>query len=388
MVVLVLNVGGSSLKYQLIDPQDTQWIIKGRIDRLGEPAARWTHVCRQHTVFPELPDDLDEITAFIVDSAESAGYSSYIVAHKIAFGGPELMAPTVLTESVISEIEKYSQLFPVHIPPAIRLVRAIKRLRPELCQIGVFEPGFHSGLPEYATVYGLPYDLCKRHGIRRYGFHGVSHSYVAERVRDYVPTPDPRIISCHLGSGTSVCGIRAGRSVAISSGLTPQSGTLMSTRHGDVDPAAILYLMQKESLSIEQMWTLLTRASGLLGISGISGDMRELEREAARGNYRAQLAIDAFCHSVVRFVGEYYVTLQGADVLAFTGGIGENSPMIRRRIAESLAFVRLRLDHEANESLTGEGVISRPDSSVAVVVIQADEEKAIALRALAVTRGG
>ena len=382
MIVLVFNVGGSSLKYQLIDTTDKQWICKGSIEKLGETDAQWNHLNDERIVYPKVPEKFEEIVPTIVKLANLTGYTIELIAHKIAFGGPKHLAPTILTPLVINEIEEYVSAFPVHLPPALQIIRIIASDFPNFIQVGVFEPGFHRSIPEYARVYGLPYELCAKYGIQRYGFHGVSHSYVTQWVKEKTGRYPQRMISCHLGSGTSVCGIRNGESIGISSGFTPQSGTLMSTRHGELDPHAILYLMKKEVLSIDEITELLTKQSGLLGISGISGDLRSLQAAATQGNYRAQLAIDAFCHSVIRYIGEYYVMLQGLDVLTFTGGIGENSSLIRQKISAALFFTGLKLDEAANQG-ENEELISTPDSSIKVYVIKAEEELAVVSQAVA-----
>jgi acetate kinase len=384
--ILVLNCGGSSLKYQLL-AMDTETVLaRGGVDRLGTTQAVFTHSAggREETGREQNRDVAGAIRAVIErlrrDGVVTSGSGIAAVAHKLAHGG-ELFSGTVLiTDEVLAALRSLSDLAPVHNPPNIRGVEVCRELLPGIPQVGSFETAFHHTVQAYAYTYGVPYAWYKDYGVRKYGFHGASHSYVAQRAPELaaLPAATTCVVSCHLGSGTSVAAIAGGHSVDISSGLTPQSGTIMSTRPGDFDPWVFPYVMERTGMTAAEVNRALVSTGGLLGISGVSGDMRDLENAAAAGHERAQLAIDVFCYQVKKYIGAFAAVLNGIDCLAFTGGIGENSALVREKTAGGLDYLGVVLDEQANRQLAGEGVISAPQSQVRVVVVKANEELVVA----------
>jgi acetate kinase len=289
----------------------------------------------------------------------------------------------VIREPVKEAMRSVAELVPLHNPPSLRAVEICERLLPEVPQVGVFETGFHVTVPPEAYLYGVPYEWCERHGVRKFGFHSCSHRYVTERAAQLLAKrlEDVSLISCHLGSGTSVCAVRNGESVDISSGLTPQSGTIMSTRPGDFDPGLVTYVMGREGLSLEQLMEALVRRGGLLGISGVSGDVRDLERAAEEGNERARLALKVFAYQVRRYIGQFLVLLPELDAVVFAGGIGEKSAGLREAICAGLERFGIVLDPGLNRDLRGEGRISSSDAAVQIWVVQTDEEVVVSREA-------
>jgi acetate kinase len=298
----------------------------------------------------------------------------------------DVKGSTLLTEDVLAKMEEYTPVVPAHNPPYVRAVRIFQELLPNAPLVGVFEPHFHVTMPEYATIYGIPYAWTTQFGIKRYGFHGASHHYVSERVpqRLGAPSESLKIISCHLGGSSSICAINGGKSVDTSMGFSAQSGLFMARRSGDFDLFAIPFL-QSKGLTLEEIFDGLSRNGGLFGVSGVSEDMRDLEAAAAQGNARAQLAIDAFVYGVKKFIGSYVAVLNGLDVLAFTGGMGERGANVRARICRDLDHLGIRIDDDLNAACFGkEGIISPNDARVKVVVILANEEIIVARETVAV----
>lgn len=391
--ILVLNCGGATLKFKLFEMPAERVCAQGLIDRLGTEEATFTYTVppREPQVFPAPgADHLAGIRLFLETLVHPAhGVLEALeqidaVAHKLAHGGEKITGAVRITDQVIAAMEEMVPLVPLHNPPNLTGIAVIRELLPHTPQCGTFETSFHHTVPPWAWIYGLPYEWYQKHHVRSYGFHSASHRYIARRAAELVgrPTEALRIISCHLGSGTSVCAIRGGQSLDISSGLTPQSGTLMSTRPGDFDPFVLLYMMDRLGLDTQEMNRILTRESGLLGISGLSGDLRDLEAAADQGNERAQLAIEAFVYHVRRYIGSYHLELGGVDLLSFTGGIGENSPRIRAAICRDLEFLGLVLDPQRNERCGPEGIISADGQPAQIVVVHADEELIVARDAL------
>jgi len=388
MNILVLNCGGATLKYKLLKMPEEQVLAQGLLDRLGSSEAVFTHRgpggalwsrpvdAPDHRpglrlIFETLTDPLQGVLASL-DEIDA-------VAHKLAHGGEKITGAVRITAEVIAAMEEMVPLVPLHNPPNLRGIEIVRELLPDTPQVGTFETSFHHTVPRYAWLYPLPYEWYERYHVRSYGFHSASHRYVTQRAAELVgQRPEElKIISCHLGSGTSVCAIQHGRSLDISSGLTPQSGTTMSTRPGDFDPFVILYLLQ-QGLPVDELSRLLTKESGLKGISGISGDLRDLEAAAAAGHERAKLALQTFNYTVRRFIGAYLVELGGLDVLAFTGGIGENSPRVRAEICAGLEFLGLTVDEERNECRGEERLISPDEAPVKIAVVCTDEELIVA----------
>lgn len=391
MKILVLNCGGSSMKYQIIDMDGERVCVKGKIDRLGTDRARLVHETagkpriESDTNIRDYAEGISFVTAKLKEDRVIRGTADVsAVAHKLAHGGKRFRDAVLITDEVLDAIRECSVLAPVHNPPGIRGIEVCRELLPGIPQVGVFETAFHATIPDYAYMYGVPYEWYEKYGVRKYGFHGASHSFVVDRAAAIVgrPKEDLKIVSCHLGSGTSVACVMHGKSLDISSGFTPQSGTIMSTRPGDFDPWVLPYLMERTGLSVEELSRKLVREGGLLGISGVSGDMRDIEEAAARGNDRARLALDVFCYHVKRYIGSFVASMNGIDVLIFTGGIGENDPAIRARIADRLDYLGIVVDGTRNQALSGlEGMISPEGTRVKVLVIPTDEERVVARQA-------
>lgn len=397
VTILVLNSGGSSLKYRLYAMPDEAVVCSGHIDRLGTERAVLTH---------RVPGRADQVLAqpvldhlagirLVLDllcHPEHGVLTSLdelaAVAHKLPHGGEDATGAVRIDSRTIAALERYAAVVPVHNPPVLRAVAALAELLPDTPQCGTFETHFHVTLSPAAWRYALPDDWYHEHGIRRYGFHSCSHRFVTGRVAEMLgrPAGELRTIICHLGSGTSVCGVRRGQSVEISSAFTPQSGTPMSTRSGDFDPFVLTYLMAEAGLSAAELNDRLTRESGLAGLSGVGGDLRDIEAAAASGNTRAQTAIEVFVWSVRRWIGSCLMATGGLDALAFTGGIGENDALLRDLVCRDLDWLGLKLDRGLN--LAGpEGLISSPDSAVSVLTVNTDEEIVVARDAYATLTG-
>lgn len=375
------------MKYQLLDMTDETLLAKGLVDRMGTPeSVVKSEVGAVKTTNAVFIKDFQDGIRYVLDGYIRDGVISDIseisaFAHKLAFGGPKYTGTHFLNEDVLTEMEKYRTLLPVHNPPMVSGVRLCQKVAPNIPQIGVFETGFHETVPEHARVYGVPYKWYAEYGIRKFGFHGTSHRYVSQKAAELLGRTDLKIVSCHLGSGTSVAAIKNGESVDISSGLTPQSGTIMSTRPGDFDPWAILYVMEQEGSSVDEINKVLVKEAGLKGISEISGDMRDLKEAAASGSEKASLALSAFCYQVKKYIGAFVAVMDGLDVLIFTGGIGERDPETRSQIAGSLSFFGIELDEEKNGTMSGDGIISKDSSKVCVMLLETNEELIVAREA-------
>ncbi len=386
MKILILNCGGSSMKYQLVNVDNEKLLAKGLVDRMGTPDSVLIHESKTKTTQPLEILDFEQGIKCVISKLIDEGTIDSIreidaFAHKLAFGGPKYTGAYILTQDILAEMEEYSTLLPVHNPPMVSGVRLCQKAAPDVPQIGVFETMFHETIPEYAKAYGLPFKWKEEYGIRKYGFHGTSHTFVTERASSILKRSDLKIVSCHLGSGTSVAAVENGRSVDISSGLTPQSGTIMSTRPGDFDPWAILYMMEKENMTIDQINTVLIKEGGLKGISNVSGDMRDLKEAAKEGNKRAEVALQTFWYQIRKYIGSFTAVMDGLDALIFTGGIGEKDPITRLEVAGKLKYFGIELDEDRNNSMSGEGIISKDSSKVSVLVIPTNEELIVARHA-------
>jgi len=386
--VLALNCGGATFKYKVLDMPAEEPVCSGVVDRLGTPQAVLRH--RGHS--GELAErgcpeaDYEGALALALRSAAADSDDRWppeAIAHKLAHGGVRFRDSCLINEAVKEAMRRVTDLVPLHNPPSLRAVEICETLLPNVPQVGVFETGFHTTLPPEAYLYGVPYEWYEEYGVRKFGFHSCSHRYVTERLARLLGLPlgETSLISCHLGSGTSVCAVRNGQSVDISSGLTPQSGTIMSTRPGDFDPALVPYVMARGGLSLDEVMEALVRRGGLLGISGTSGDVRDLEAQAARGDKRARLALRVFVYQVRKYIGQFLILLPRLRALVFTGGIGENSASLRGEICAGLERFDIVLDAARNRALQGEGVISTDDSPVPVWVIPTDEEVVVAREA-------
>lgn len=394
MKVLVLNSGSSSLKYQLIDSESEEVIARGIAERIGVKGGggKIKHESAaggKVELDVEMPDHdcaMDHVFKLLTDPSQGAiGNVSEIAAvgHRVVHGGERFVEPVVVTDEILEEIDKMSVLAPLHNPANIKGIRACMRLMPGVPQVAVFDTAFHATMPDYAYIYALPYNYYTDFGVRRYGFHGTSHKYVSGQALKFLeerglPRESVKLVTCHLGNGCSMTAIVGGRVVDTSMGMTPAEGLVMGTRSGDIDPAVLLYLAREQNATPDEIDDLINKRSGLLGISGISSDMRDIERAAAQGNKRAELALSIFCYRARKYIGAYAAAMGGLDAIVFTGGIGENSAVVRRRICEGLEFLGVRLDDEKNSSARGFAQISVPESRVWVLVVPTNEERMIA----------
>ena len=388
MIVLVVNCGSSSLKYQLVNMDNEEVMAKGLVEKITLPDAQLTHKWngRKKEIVQPIPDHkvavklvLDLLTdpeAGVIKSMKEID----AVGHRVVHGGEEFASSTLITDEVMKALERCSAFAPLHNPPNIIGIKACRAIMPEVPQVGVFDTSFHQTMPPEAYMYGIPYELYKEDGIRRYGFHGTSHRYVADRIAEVmgVKKEDLRIISCHLGNGSSLAAIKGGRSIDTTMGFTPLAGMLMGTRCGDIDPAIVCTVMDKHNLSAQEMDTLMNKKSGVLGISGVSSDFRDLGEAAAAGNERARLALDMFHYQVRKLIGALAAAMGGVDVITFTAGVGENGIEDRAAICEGLEYLGAELDAERNNVRGKDALISTDDSACKVYVIPTNEEIMIA----------
>lgn len=389
MNILVINCGSSSLKYQLLDMDTNNPLAKGLVERIGLPGAILTHKPlrgEKEVITSEISDHsvaiklvlaalTNEEYGVVTSLAEIAA-----VGHRVVHGGEKFSESVVVTEEVMDTLEECVELAPLHNPPNIAGIRACQNLMPGVPQIAVFDTAFHQTMPPYAYLYGLPYEMYEKYKIRKYGFHGTSHKYVSQRAAVLLkkPVENLRLISCHLGNGSSITAIKGGKSLETSMGFTPLEGLMMGTRSGDLDPAIVSYIQAKENLSSEQVNDFLNKKCGVLGVSGVSSDFRDIEDAAAEGNYRAQLALDIFAHDVKKYIGAYAAVLDGVDAVIFTAGLGENSPEMRESVCKNLDYMGIELDLAKNKIRGEEVDVSKPGTSCRVLVIPTNEEMMIA----------
>ena len=390
MKILVLNCGSSSIKYALYNMDDKSVMTSGGAERVGLDSAfvkvklpngekkTVMHDIPEHTegvkfIFSLLTDpeigvikDLNEIDA---------------VGHRMVHGGEKFNKSVVLTDEVLKTFEECIDLAPLHNPANLKGVKAVSELMPGLPQVGVFDTAFHQTMPAHSYLYAIPYELYEKYGVRRYGFHGTSHRYVSKRVCDFlgVNPADKKVITCHIGNGGSIAAVDGGKCVDTSMGLTPLEGLMMGTRSGDIDGGAITFLEKKLGLDADGMSNLLNKKSGVLGITGISSDMREIESANDEGNERAKLALDMYSYRIKKYVGAYAAAMGGCDIIVFTAGVGENQASMREDVCKNMEYMGVKLDVEKNKTIRGEeAIISTPDSKVTVCVIPTDEELMIA----------
>ena len=392
MKILVLNCGSSSVKYQFIDIDKTYVLAKGMVSRIGTSEAILVHKPHDRPEVTISGEILDHIMAVehVIAMLLSPNHGvirdkSEIVAvgHRVVHGGEKFPNSVLINQEVMQVLRSCIELAPLHNPHNIRGINACKQILPKIPQVAVFDTAFHQKMPPYAYIYGIPYVLYKRYRIRRYGFHGTSHFYVSRRAAKMMnrPIKELNMITCHLGNGASMAAVKGGISIDTSMGFTPLEGLLMGTRSGDLDPAIILHIMAREELSLHEANTLLNKHSGLQGISGISGDMRDIISEAQKGSSAAQLALDVYCYRIRKYIGAYAAVLGGLDALVFTAGIGENSPVVRKKSCERLEFLGIKIDEEKNKLASGKQAreIQTSDSNVKVFSIPTNEELVIAL---------
>ncbi len=391
MKILVINCGSSSIKYQFYALESKRILAKGIVEKIGMKGSFLKHEKEsgQKVLFEgEILDHKIGIEYILgVLSSSKHGCIASLneisaVGHRVVHGGEEFSESVLITDEIITTLEKFIELAPLHNPPNIKGIYALKALVPDVPQVAVFDTAFHHTIPQHAFMYAIPYALYKKYGIRRYGFHGTSHKYVANRACEILGLdPDStRVITCHLGNGASACAIKNGKSIDTSMGFTPVEGLIMGTRSGDIDMGAVAYIMDKEKIGTKSASTLFNKHSGLLGITGISSDSREIRAAADKGDERCLLAIKMFDYRIKKYIGSYAVAMGGVDVLVFTGGIGENSDVTRSGVCEGLEFMGIEIDPQTNEGLRGEErVISKEGSRVKVIVVPTNEELMIAI---------
>ena len=398
MKILVLNCGSSSIKYKLFDMSDKSVAAQGGIEKIGLKGSfiKFTLPSGEKKIIER---EITEHTAgveFIFEVLTNPEYGCIkslneinAVGHRLVHGGERFSKSVLITKEVIDMIVACSDLAPLHNPANLKGVNAITKILPDVPQIGVFDTAFHQTMPDYAYLYAVPYELYEKYGVRRYGFHGTSHRYVSARVCEFlgIKPEDSKVITCHIGNGGSITAVKHGKSVDTSMGLTPVEGLMMGTRCGDIDAGAVTYIMDKEHLDTKGVSDLLNKRSGVLGVSGVSSDMRELCAASEDGNKRAQLAESMYYYRITKYIGAYAAAMNGVDVIVFTGGVGENQASCRKAVCDNLTFLGVELDDEANKVRGEEKVISTPASKVKVVVIPTDEELMIATDTMHILEG-
>lgn len=395
MKILVINCGSSSLKYQLFDTADAKVFARGLIEKIGEEGTRLSHRSHRGEVTQLLPPGghREAFTAMLreLSSAQAGVIGSpddiSAVGHRVVHGGDRFPGSVVITDRVIKDIEKVSELAPLHNPVNLVGIEAARHFFPRAVQVAVFDTAFHQTIPAYAYLYGLPYEYYEKKKIRRYGFHGMSHAYVSLQAAAFLKRPynELEIITCHLGNGASICAVDHGRSIDTTMGLTPTEGLLMGTRSGTIDPAVVVHLMRAERLDPDEVDRVLNKESGLKGLSGISNDMREIERAAQEGDHRALIAFKTFCYQIRKYIGAYVAAMGGLDALVFTGGIGQGSHGVRSISCQGLGYMGIHIDEEKNHAARGfEEIcdISTDKAPVRVLVVPTDEERMIARETL------
>ena len=389
MNILVINCGSSSLKFQLIDMATEAVQAKGLCERIGIDGSRIVYTPaggEKMTIESPMPTHTEAIK-LVLDCLTNAEYGVIkslkeinAVGHRVVHGGEKFASSTIITDEVIKVIEECNELAPLHNPANLIGINVCRELMPGVPMVGVFDTAFHQTMPKKAYLYGLPIKAYTDYKIRRYGFHGTSHSFVSKRVAEFLgkPVEDLKTIVCHLGNGASICAVDGGKSVDTSMGFTPLAGLVMGTRSGDIDPAILEYYANKEGLTLSEVTTVLNKKSGMEGLTGGKSDFRDLEEGYEAGDQACIDAIEVFCYNVARFVGAYAASLNGVDVIAFTAGIGENSGFVRGKICEYLGYLGITIDAEQNSKRGEDIIISTPDSKVTVCVIPTNEELMIA----------
>ncbi|MCU6685569.1 acetate kinase [Dorea acetigenes] len=394
MNVLVINCGSSSLKFQLINSDSEQVLAKGLCERIGIDGSLTYQPAGEEKVKTdkEMPthteaiqfviDALTDAQTGVVKSLEEIG----AVGHRVVHGGEKFASSVVITDEVYQAIEECNDLAPLHNPANLIGIAACQKLMPGTPMVAVFDTAFHQTMPQKAYMYGLPYEYYEKYKVRRYGFHGTSHSFVSKRAAELVGKPYDQVktIVCHLGNGASVCAVENGKSVDTSMGLTPLEGLVMGTRSGDIDPAILEFIAKKENLDIAGLMNMLNKKSGVFGLSNnLSSDFRDLSAGAAEGNVPAKIALEVFSYRVAKYIGSYAAAMNGVDVIAFTAGIGENDGGVREMVMQYLGYLGVEMDEKANATRGEEITISTPDSKVTVMVIPTNEELAIARETVA-----
>ena len=397
MNILVLNCGSSSVKYKLLNMESNEELGTGGVEKIGMKGSFLKHTRRDGQKVILRGEILEHQIAIeyilgVLTSEKHGAIKSLeeinAVGHRVVHGGEKFNSSMLITDEVIQKIVECIDIAPLHNPPNLAGIYAISELLPEAPQVAVFDTAFHQTMPDYAFMYGIPYSLYTKYGIRRYGFHGTSHKYVSRRACEFLGLDynKTKIITAHIGNGASVCAIENGKSVDTSMGFTPVEGLMMGTRSGDIDLGVVTFLMEKEMIGSASVSTLFNKHSGVLGVSGLSSDMRDIENAIAEGNDRARLALDMYEYRIKKYIGSYAAALGGTDVLVFTGGVGENQTGTRYKVCESLSFMGIEIDSELNKTRGQEMLISTANSKVKVVVIPTDEEFMIAADTLEIIK--
>ena len=392
MIILVLNCGSSSLKYQLLDMKDDEvydLLAKGLVERIGMEVGCIKHQATGKEKYEkEMPiEDHTVGIKAVIDALldKEHGVLSSLedieaVGHRVVHGAEEFVCSQLITDKVIAQLEKCSVFAPLHNPANILGIRAVSAVLPTVPQVGVFDTAFHQTMPSYAYMYGLPYEYYEKYGIRRYGFHGTSHKYVSAKGARFagLDINNSKIITCHLGNGSSIAAVLNGKSIDTTMGFTPLEGLIMGTRSGSVDPEVVTYIQEKEGLTAAEMSKVLNKKSGFLGLSCVSSDARDLDAAANDGNERAKLTLKKLTYEITKYIGAYSAAMNGVDLIVFTGGIGENNSRLRRRVCENLSYLGVNFDYDANVVRGEDTIITLPDSKVKVALITTNEELMIA----------
>ncbi len=388
MRILIVNAGSSSLKYQLIDMQDERTMAKGLIERIGIPGSRLKQTVGDDKYLVEMPmkDHIEASTQMIkalTDPRHGVVKSMdeiSAVGHRVVHGGEHFTTSSLIDEDCMRAIEENASFAPLHNPANLMGIKACRTIMPDTPMVAVFDTSFHQTMPPKAFLYGLPFEYYRKLKVRRYGFHGTSHRYVSQRAAKMLgrKIEELKIITCHLGNGSSMCAVDGGKSVDTSMGMTPLEGVLMGTRSGNVDPASLQFIMKHEGLDIDQMMDILNKKSGLLGISCLSSDMRDVEIAAEKGDQQAAIALELLNHGIRKYIGAYAAVMGGVDAIVFTAGIGENAAKLREKVLENMEYLGVRIDKEKNKERGKEMDIAADDSKVRVLVIPTNEELVIA----------
>lgn len=389
MKVLVINCGSSSLKYQLFDMVNEAVLAKGLVERIGLEGSVLNHSKgKEKHVIKEEINDHEKAISLVINAITSPEYGAIksveelsAIGHRVVHGGEDFSGSVLITEEVVESLRRNSELAPLHNPPNIMGIKACQKILPKIKQMGVFDTAFHQTIPEEAYLYGIPYEYYQKYKIRKYGFHGTSHKYVSQRAAAMLKLTEgkSRIITCHLGNGSSIAAVKNGKSIDTSMGFTPLEGIVMGTRPGDLDPSIICYLMEKENWGIKEINNMLNKKCGVLGLSGVSSDFRDIEKSAVEdGNKRSQIALDRFAYAVKKYIGSYAAILNGADAIVFTAGLGENSASMRLKICEGLDYLGVKIDKDKNFTRGVEADVSADDAATRVLVIPTNEELMIA----------
>lgn len=390
MKVIVLNCGSSSIKYQLFDMPSQQVVAKGLVDKIGLKGSLVKHE-REDGVKATLEGEIFDHKLgieYVLGILLSEKYGSIktideinAVGHRVVHGGERYGGSVRINESVVNALEEMIDLAPLHNPPNLDGIYAITELLPNVPQVGVFDTAFHQTMPKHSYLYGIPYSLYQKHGVRRYGFHGSSHKFVSKKAAEFLnkPADELNIITCHLGNGASIAAVQKGKSVDTSMGMTPIEGLIMGTRSGDLDIGALFHIIKKEEIDLETANTLINKHSGMLGLSGVSSDMREIETAASEGNERAQCALKMYHYRIKKYIGSYAAAMGGVDAIVFTGGVGENDWLTRQNSVDGLEFMGIQLDKSKNTGMRGKTMdVSMDASKVKILVIPTNEELVIA----------